>query len=84
MQPLNETQLSYGTERQQEIGRWYIDNGFSIHATAKHFSVSRSAARKAIRAMVSKATKHGYSPEHDMTHHLPDGQKLRGVSVMID
>lgn len=82
MQPLNETQLSYGTERQQEIGRWYIDNGFSIHATAKHFSVSRSAARKAIRAMVSKATKHGYSPEHDMVKQAPDGYTVKGTSTL--
>jgi hypothetical protein len=52
----------------------------SVRAAAEHFGMSerRFYARKA------KLPNKGWSPEHDMTHTVPDGFKVKGVSSLYN
>jgi hypothetical protein len=62
----------------------YIDhiNEFrNISETARHFGVARQSVQNSISSLKSKAARLGYSPPHDMTHIVPDGFKVKGVST---
>jgi len=48
---------------------------------AKVFGITRSTINRSIQAMKLKAAKQGYSPEHDWSHQVPVGQKIKGVST---
>lgn len=50
----------------------------SLSQAAKHFGVGKRAIEKRKANLVRK----GWSPEHDMTHIVPDGFKLRGTSSL--
>lgn len=71
------------TDTQRKYVQAIIDAG-SISQAARDIGVARQTIQDAIRPVKRRATKQGYSPEHDMTHQLPDGQKLRGVSTAYD
>jgi len=51
---------------------------------AEILGVNRATLTQAIRDMKRKATAAGYSPDHDWTHPVPDGQKVKGVSTYYD
>lgn len=50
-------------------------------AVAKIEGVDRQAIKSSIKGLKSRAAKLGYSPEHDMTHTVPDGFQVKGVST---
>lgn len=50
----------------------------TINKTAKALGVARSGLQGRFKRIALK----GYSPEHDMTHHVPDGYKVKGVSTL--
>src|SRR6185312_2538021 len=52
----------------------------SINKAAKHLGV----ARYGLQARVKRLALKGYSPAHDMTHTVPDGFKVKGVSTYYD
>lgn len=52
--------------------------GGSINKTALKLGMARSSLQARFKRMALK----GYSPEHDMTHTVPDGFKVKGVSTM--
>ena len=41
-------------------------------------------ARRAVNAIKKRAAQAGWSPDHDMTHAVPDGYHVRGVSTLYD
>jgi hypothetical protein len=43
--------------------------------------VDRNAIKRSISGLKSRAAKQGYSPEHDMSHTVPDGFQVKGVST---
>lgn len=53
----------------------------SITAVAKWEGVERKAIKNSIEAVKKKAAAQGFSPDHDMTHVVPDGFKVKGVST---
>ena len=53
----------------------------SYAAVAKIEGVDRQAIKSSIKGLQSRAAKLGYSPEHDMTHTVPDGFQVKGVST---
>jgi hypothetical protein len=74
---------SYATPRQLEY----------LEAVEKHGSESKAALAlgvnsrtlsKALRALETKAAQSGYAPAHDMTHTVPVGFKVKGVSTYYD
>lgn len=53
----------------------------SISAVAKWEGIDRKAIKNSIEAVKKKAAAQGFSPDHDMTHVVPDGFKVKGVST---
>ena len=53
----------------------------SYAAVSKIEGVDRQAIKSSIKGLQSRAAKLGYSPEHDMTHTVPDGFQVKGVST---
>jgi len=50
----------------------------SVSETAKHFGMNVRSIERRKASLVRK----GWSPEHDMTHIVPDGFKLKGTSSL--
>ena len=48
----------------------------------KELNISRNAIGKCVRRVRMKAALNGLSPKHDMTHTVPDGFFVRGVSTL--
>jgi len=73
----------FATDRELE----YLD-AIEKHGTrtkaAKKLGVHHSAVMRALESLEKRAAKAGYSPAHDMTHTVPDGFKVRGVSTYYD
>jgi hypothetical protein len=53
----------------------------SVAAVAKWEGVNHKAVRNSIESVQKKAAAQGFSPDHDMTHVVPDGFKVKGVST---
>jgi hypothetical protein len=53
----------------------------SYAAVAKIEGVDRQAIKKSISGLKVRAARQGYSPEHDMSHTVPDGFQVKGVST---
>lgn len=69
------------TERQKEIIS-RVEEGKSQREIAKELKISRSTVVTHVETVKLSAAKKGYSPEHDYTHPVPDGFKIRGVSTL--
>lgn len=74
---------SYATVRQLE----YLD-AVAAHGTqakaAAALGVQKSSIFRSLGYLTRRAALQGYSPEHGMTHTVPDGFKVRGVSTLLD
>ncbi|AOI76071.1 helix-turn-helix domain-containing protein [Burkholderia sp. NRF60-BP8] len=71
----------WATPRQIE----YIDaierhNG-NVSAAAKELNVARGTIANLLEGLKRRAARMGYSPAHDMTHAVPDGFHVKGVST---
>lgn len=71
---------SYATVRQIE----YLE-AIELHGSqrkaAKALGVHSSAVDRAIKSVMQRAARQGYSPEHDMTRTVPVGFHVKGVST---
>jgi len=54
----------------------------SGRAAAKALGLNESSVRKSLHALRRRAALAGYSPEHAMTHSVPDGYMVKGVSTL--
>lgn len=75
--------LAYATERQKECLLAYWEHG-SLRAAGAALGVNSRVIWQAKQSAERKAAKMGYSPSHDMTHVVPDGFKVKGVSTYYD
>lgn len=73
----------YCTGRQWEVLNAIATAG-SMRGAARQLDVHEKTIRNAYKAVLKKAAKHGYSPDHDMTHSVPDGFNLKGASTLYD
>lgn len=73
----------YATPRQLEV-LLAIESEGSEHKAAKKLGITRSSVASAKRAVMRKAAKMGYSPEHGLNHPIPDGYKMRGASTLYN
>jgi hypothetical protein len=55
-----------------------LERNESISATARDLGISRSSVQERIKSLALK----GYSPKHNMTHPVPDGFMVKGVSTL--
>lgn len=73
----------YATPKQWEYLKANDEYG-SHGKAAKIFGVHKSNISRAVAAVKKKAAMRGYAPDHDLTHPVPDGFKLRGTSTLYD
>jgi len=73
----------YATDRQKEI-LIAIQSEGSENKAAALLGLNPSTVNKAYVAVKNKAAMSGWSPDHDMTHEVPDGFKLKGTSTLYD
>lgn len=57
-----------------------IDKAGSYRAAAELLGMNESSVRRRANRMAQR----GWSPQHDMTHTVPDGYKVKGVSSLYD
>ena len=69
----------FATETEWRILQKLGDVGFATEA-AMLLNISPQRVNKVKKNVRLKAAKRGYDPNHDLTHIVPDGQMLRGVS----
>lgn len=53
-----------------------------IRPAAKKLGLDHSTVYQAQKAVMFKAAQHGYSPEHDLNHPVPDSHLLKGASTL--
>lgn len=75
--------LEFATDRQKEILAAIKEHGGARPAAAA-LGIAFSYVSRAHAAVVKKAAQQGHSPEHDMTHIVPDGFKVKGTSTLYD
>lgn len=73
----------YCSVRQLEILEAVIANG-SNNKAAKALGANRRTVDQAIGKIKAKAAARGHSPAHDMTHTVPEGFAVKGVSTYYD
>lgn len=71
-------------EIQEQLVSAYLEHGCNSEKAATAIGKDAGHIRRAVRAVRNRATKQGYSPEHDMEHPVPDGFKLKGTSTLYD
>lgn len=73
----------YATDRQWTYLQ-AIDEHGSIRKAAKALGIGHQTIVRGRQAVLRRAAKAGYSPEHDMKHTVPDGFLVKGVSTYYD
>lgn len=77
-----DTQLrSFATQRELDYIQAIDEHGSLIRA-AKALGVARGTMHSAFRSLRHRAAIKGYSPEHNLTHPVAPGQRLRGASQL--
>jgi len=77
---IDEALLVYATPRQREVLEAVNLHGSAMAASIA-LGINKGAASDAYNAVIKKAARSGYSPEHDFTRPVPDGYVAKGVST---
>lgn len=75
--------LSFATVRELEFIEAIEKHG-SFRAASRALGLSGVAVTHAMGRLRARAALKGYSPKHDMTHTVPDGFNVKGVSTYYD
>ena len=75
--------LPWATERQAEYINATITLG-TMKAAGEHLGVNPTSVTKAIKRVQARAAVKGWSPDHDMTHTVPEGFAVKGTSTYYD
>jgi hypothetical protein len=70
----------YATKRQWEVLMAWAAEG-SSRAAATKLGINQKTVTQCKKAVFHKASRMGYSPDHDMEHTVPEGFRVRGVST---
>jgi len=73
----------FGTLTQQKYVDAIVEHG-SIRAAAKSLGVCKNTIQEAMRSLARRAAMRGYSPQHDMTHVVPETHIAKGISTLYD
>ncbi|WP_429499889.1 hypothetical protein [Paraburkholderia youngii] len=73
----------FADARELELLNAVIEHG-SPNAAGKALGLHHSSIIRALDALQIRAAKMGFSPRHDMTHVVPDGFRVKGVSTYYD
>lgn len=80
---LDDKLLEYATPRQKELLIAWRDAG-SIRKAGVILGAHPKNFSRALVQVRKRAAQHGHSPAHDMTHTVPDGYVVKGVSTYYD
>ena len=80
---LDEGLRPYATDKQWKKLKAIEKHG-TERAAAKVLGLHRASFYATKQAVLKKAALHGYAPDYDLVHPVPDGMKLRGVSTLYD
>lgn len=69
------------TDRQSAAVSAVIEAG-SINKAARSMGLEVRAFRRLLARVKKEAARNGYSPEHDMTHTVPEGYVVKGTSTL--
>jgi hypothetical protein len=83
LEPRVKELYQFATVRQLEYLEAIEKHGSQSKA-AKALNINIRTLKKSLASLREKAARRGYSPEHDMTHVVPNGFKVRGVSTYYD
>lgn len=75
--------LAYATERQATRWRAVQEHG-SIRAAARALGLNINCVWQSVQGLKAKAAKHGYAPDHDLTHPTAPGFQVKGTSTLYD
>ncbi len=75
--------LPYATDAQAKHLRSVLEYG-SIRQAEKKSGASRRSVQRALASVRVTAARRGWSPQHDMTHTVPDGFNVKGVSTLYN
>ena len=78
---ISETLIQWATPAQAIKIRAVIEEG-SMRAAARKLGLNFTSIHQTIKSVQHKAALQGYSPQHDLTHPVAPGQKLRGASTL--
>lgn len=79
MKTLDEKLRPYATDRQWQLLEAAAKEG-SDKAAARVLKIDDRNFYQARRAVAAKASRHGYSPDHNFIHPVPDGFKLANLT----
>ena len=71
----------FATERQRQIINAVITYGSQSKA-AKALNVNQRTLERSLQTVKRAAAKRGWSPDHDMTHSVPDTHVAKGISTL--
>lgn len=74
--------VEFATVRQLEIIAAIEKNAGNERAAGRELGLKKSAVSDSMRRLRQRAALQGYSPEHDLTHPVAPGQRLRGASTL--
>lgn len=74
---------TWATVRQLELIEAIEKHG-STRKAAVSLGMNVSGVSQSMRSLQKRAARMGYSPKHDMTHPVPDGYMVKGVSTYYD
>jgi hypothetical protein len=61
-----------------------VEKHGTVRAAEKALGTANDVIGRSMRALKAHAAQMGYSPEHDLTHAVPEGFKLKGASTYYD
>jgi hypothetical protein len=73
--------FQWATERQAEVLRAIQLHG-GLKPASRALNIAFGTVHGALKQVERKAAIHGYSPQHDLTHAVAPGQRLRGASML--
>ena len=75
--------LPYAAPGQGKMLRGVLEHG-SLRRAEKAGIANRRSLQRAVAAVRKRAALQGWSPRHDMTHTVPDGFSVKGVSTLYN
>ncbi len=80
---IDEKLLEWATPREKQIINSLNETG-SQRTAASHLGLTRATVQGAVRRVRKRAAAQGYSPEHDLTHIIPEPYVAKGHSTYYD
>lgn len=69
------------SDNQRLIVTEHIEKGIPLSEVCRQAGISERGMRKSKQMILARAAMQGYSPDHNWTHPVPDGHKVKGVST---